>query len=148
MCPAGLPICLIFLGNCCSVFHEKTSFSSISQKPYHKEIKIFIKQRRDVKIFLHTSFLFVYTKREFKSGGRSIVKKISYYHPDSPYALMKFQNDLLHYLKIKHKKISPSSLSVSVQTARLVTVLDHSLVRHCFLLLNIQFWDFKRTYSR
>jgi len=30
-------------------------------------------------------------------------------------------------------------LSVSVQTARLVTVLDHSLVRHCFLLLNIQF---------
>ena len=32
-----------------------------------------------------------------------------------------------------------SSLSVSVQTARLVTVLDHSLVRHCFLLLNIQF---------
>ena len=44
-------------------FHEKTSFSSISQKPYHKEIKIFIKQRRDVKIFLHTSFLFVYTKK-------------------------------------------------------------------------------------
>ena len=30
-------------------------------------------------------------------------------------------------------------MSVSVQTARLVTVLDHSLVRHCFLLLNIQF---------
>lgn len=46
-------------------------------------------------------------KREFKSGGRSIVKKISYYHPDSPYALMKFQNDLLHYLKIKHKKNQP-----------------------------------------
>lgn len=37
--------------------------SAISQKPYHKEIKIFIKQRRDVKIFLHTSFLFVYTKK-------------------------------------------------------------------------------------
>ena len=33
-----------------------------------------------------------------------MLKKISYYHPDSPYALMKFQNDLLHYLKIKHKK--------------------------------------------
>ena len=35
-----------------------------------------------------------------------MLKKISYYHPDSPYALMKFQNDLLHYLKIKHKKKS------------------------------------------
>lgn len=36
-----------------------------------------------------------------------MLKKISYYHPDSPYALMKFQNDLLHYLKIKHKKNQP-----------------------------------------
>gem|GEM_PF-81538 len=36
-----------------------------------------------------------------------LLKKISYYHPDSPYALMKFQNDLLHYLKIKHKKNQP-----------------------------------------
>ena len=88
-------------------FHEKTSFSSISQKPYHKEIKIFIKQRRDVKFFYILLFFLYTLKREFKSGGRSIVKKISYYHPDSPYALMKFQNDLLHYLKIKHKKNQP-----------------------------------------
>ena len=36
-----------------------------------------------------------------------MLKKISYYHPDSPYALMKFQNDLLHYLKIKHKNNQP-----------------------------------------
>ena len=88
-------------------FHEKTSFSSISQKPYHKEIKIFIKQRRDVKIFLHTSFLFVYTKENLNQEDDLLLKKISYYHPDSPYALMKFQNDLLHYLKIKHKKNQP-----------------------------------------
>ena len=68
-----------------------------------------------------------------------MLKKISYYHPDSPYALMKFQNDLLHYLKIKHKKNQPLVIVCIGTDARLVTVLDHSLVRHCFLLLNIQF---------
>lgn len=34
-------------------------------------------------------------------------EKISYYHPDTPYDLLKFQNDLLHYIKIKHKKNQP-----------------------------------------
>ena len=46
-----------------------------------------------------------------------MLKKISYYHPDSPYALMKFQNDLLHYLKIKHKNKS-SLVIVCIGTDR------------------------------